>query len=173
MALVFQYGSNTSSLRINSAARLGGMARRISLVRTVLDHELGFRVWSPRNGCAAADLVSVWREPAPGHGRKIWGVLYDIPDAHVFRARCTPGTTCLDAVEGEGRNYLRIPVRIAFPDGSPVEREVLTYIARNPVERHPTSRAYVRHILDGLAEHEAPAEYIRYVRERIAESLAR
>lgn len=64
MALVFQYGSNTSGTRLNSQDRLRGDAKDLGLVCTEAPFELDFDVWSTSNACAAADI----RE---GRGRPI------------------------------------------------------------------------------------------------------
>ncbi len=68
MALVFQYGSNVSSTRLNSKNRLRGDAHFVGITYTEYKHELEFSVWSKTNQCAAANIVH-------GLGRKIWGVL--------------------------------------------------------------------------------------------------
>ncbi|MEK9138018.1 MAG: hypothetical protein AAB393_12905, partial [Bacteroidota bacterium] len=92
MAFVFQYGSNSSSRRLNSVGRLRGDARSLGLAQTVGQYDLGFTVWSKTNQCAAADLVRA-------HGRHVWGVLYDIPD--YLLSRGTAGSRrSLDAIEG-------------------------------------------------------------------------
>src|SRR5438045_3551831 len=97
MALVFQYGSNTSSGRLNSDDRLRGDARDLGLVRTQASFELHFDVWSETNKCAAADI----REDSV---RQIFGVLYEIPD--YLMSRTTSGARkSLDEIEG--RRYER------------------------------------------------------------------
>jgi hypothetical protein len=78
MALVFQYGSNARSERLNANDRLCGDARPVGIAHTQDYYELDFTVWSKKNKCAAADIV-------PGSGRKIWGVLYEIPDYLIRR----------------------------------------------------------------------------------------
>src|SRR5690348_4165929 len=92
MALVFQYGSNTSSKRLNSAERLRGDAVDLGLVRTRSTFEFGFDMWSDVNGCAAANI----RGDA---GRKIWGVLYDVPD-HLIESTTSGARKSFDAIEG-------------------------------------------------------------------------
>ncbi len=157
--LVFQYGSNTSSRRLNSGKRLQGEARVVGLARTEQPFELDFTVWSRRNGCAAADIV-------PGAGRTIWGVLYRIP-AHLIERHTAGDRNCLDAIESEGRNYVRVPIAVQLADGGRVDGEAITYVARERREHLATSFAYARHILEGLREHEAPADYVDYVKQRI------
>jgi hypothetical protein len=108
MALVFQYGSNTSSTRLNSDDRLRGDAKDLGLVRTQAMFELDFDVWSTTNKCAAADMRQ-------GNGRVIWGILYEIPDYLIDRA--TSGARrSLDAIEGP--SYERRPIRVQTLDGT-------------------------------------------------------
>lgn len=73
MSLVFQYGSNTSAPRLNSADRLNGRAQVVGRARTRKRFELGFDVWSKGNECAAANIRRSLC------GRRIWGVLYQVP----------------------------------------------------------------------------------------------
>ena len=147
MSLVFQYGSNTSSRRLNSEKRLAGEALVVGLAHTLEPYQLDFTVWSRQNGCAAADI-------APGAGRTIWGVLYRIP-AHRIERR------------GAGRNYVRVPIDVRLADGALVSGEVITYVVRQRRDGLVTSLAYARHIIEGLREHDAPAEYLDYVKQRI------
>jgi hypothetical protein len=159
MALVFQYGSNTSSVRLNSADRLCGDAKDLGLACTQAMFELDFDVWSCKNKCAAADI----RE---GAGRVIWGVLYDIPD-HLIETQAASGARkSLDAIEGQ--RYQRRPIDVQKPNGTPVNK-VITYTVRTPTP-HPALRTtfdYASHILRGLREHNAPDEYVAYVKIRV------
>lgn len=156
MGLVFQYGSNTSSSRLNSPDRLCGDARDLGLVSTQGIFELDFDVWSNRNNCAAADI----RE---GAGRVIWGVLYEVPDYLIDRD--TSGARrSLDAIEGS--QYQRQSIGVQNLDGTSVQAPVITYTVRSPQLGLRTSLAYVSYILAGLREHGAPAEYVAYVKNR-------
>jgi hypothetical protein len=157
MALVFQYGSNTSSSRLNSAERLAGDAKDLGLVRTDGTFELCFNVWSTTNRCGAADI----RE---GAGRVIWGILYEIPDYLIDRA--TSGVRrSLDAIEGA--KYERRTIVLLRPDGTRLEDGTITYTVRTPQIRLKTSLEYASHILAGLREHRAPDDYIAYVKNRV------
>ena len=70
MTLVFQYGSNTSSSRLNSDDRSKGDAKVVGLVCTKDIFKLDFTVWGQGNKCAAADIV-------PGVGEVTgWEPLY-------------------------------------------------------------------------------------------------
>ncbi len=162
--LVFQYGSNTSSRRLNSAKRLQGEARVVGLARTEQSFEFDFTVWSRRNGCAAADIV-------PGAGRPIWGVLYRIP-AHRIERHTAGDQNSLDDIESEGRNYVRVPIDVRLADGGRVDGEAITYVVRQRREGLATSFAYARHILEGLREHDAPGDYVDYVKQRITRNNA-
>src|SRR5438874_2305074 len=153
--LVFQYGSNTSSKRLNSSDRLQGQARDLGLVRTSENYELTFDTWSKSNKCAASDLRPGGKSPA-------WGVLYEIPDDLVIGDR-QPGRKTLDRIEGP--NYERRLVEVVGADGSPIGQTVYTYTVKNPEEGHQTSPEYVGHILEGLREHGAPQEYIERVHD--------
>jgi len=156
MALIFQYGSNTSTARINAAERLGGDAKVIGLVRTRECFQLEFSVWSRTNGCAAASL-------APGGRQPIWGVLYEIADALVFRG-ASPRRT-LDQIESEGVNYLRTSIEVLSEPNA--ARTALTYIAKEPRRDIRTNARYASHVLRGLKEHGAPLDYLHYVRTQI------
>lgn len=158
MPLVFQYGSNLSSDRINSAQRLCGAARIVGLARTVERFHLDFTVWSRQNGCAAADLIET---PA---GRSIWGILYDIPPERVFDDAAAPGVRSLDAIEGG--NYRREEVAVCTATG-PVGGPVLTYRVRERKSGVRTELGYVAHLFRGLREHAAPEEYVEYAKARV------
>ncbi len=157
MALVFQYGSNTSSTRLNSVDRLRGDAKDLGLVCTQATFQLAFDVWSSTNNCAAADIFE-------GAGRVIWGVLYEVPDYLIDRA--TAGARrSLDAIEGS--RYQRRSIGVQKPNGTQVEGNVITYTVRTPEPALRTSLDYASHIVAGLREHGAPDEYIAYVKSRV------
>jgi cation transport regulator ChaC len=162
MALVFQYGSNLDSARLNGPTRLQGDARVLSKAVTQDDFEFVFDIWSTsEGGRAAADIIS-------GRGQKIWGVIYDIPDYLIKRSTAQARQRkALDAIEGEGTNYKRIPIGLNWPDGRSVAEPVITYIgnARQPAIK--TNQQYVNHILRGVKEHGLPADYVSYVKQRI------
>lgn len=163
MALVFQYGSNMSVARLNAVDRLAGDAEAICIARTAEPFELVFSVWSKSNSCAAADLL-----PNKA-GRSIYGVLYEIPEFLIFRDTAKQrNRKSLDAIEGEGANYVRTTIGLITNDGEPVS--AITYIVKNRQPNLKTSAAYVTHILTGLREHGMPAEYCQYVRSKIIEN---
>lgn len=158
MALVFQYGSNTSSARINGVDRLNGDAKSCGLVRTIDSFELAFTVWSTRNDCAAADIK-------PGFGRQIWGVLYVVPDFLMTREDAARvSRKSFDQIEG--KSYRRIEIRVQDSENRPIQGPVVTYVVIRPRSGLRTSVGYVKHIISGLREHDTPAEYLDYVKNR-------
>ena len=163
MALVFQYGSNMSVERLNGEDRLAGDAKPICVAKTVEPFELVFSVWSKSNNCAAADLL-----PSKS-GRTVYGVLYEVPDFLLSRdAAKQQSRKSLDAIEGEGTNYVRVTIDIITNEGETVR--AITYLVKNRQTNLKTSAAYVSHILAGLSEHNMPEEYCQYVRSRIIEN---
>jgi cation transport regulator ChaC len=163
MALVFQYGSNMSVTRLNSADRLAGDAKVVCIATTINPFELVFSVWSKSNNCAAADLL-----PSDA-GRSAYGVLYEIPDFLLSRDTAEEkGRKSLDAIEGEGTNYVRTMIDVVKSDGETVR--ATTYVVKNRQANLKTSAAYVSHILTGLREHNMPAEYCQYVQFKIIEN---
>lgn len=153
MALVFQYGSNCSTARLNSAERLQGDATPVGLVETVDNYELRFDVWSTRNNCAAADIV-------PGGADTVLGVLYEVPDKLMDSDTAPKGRKSFDAIEGNG--YERRSIRVKRQDGTIVN--AVTYVVRQPARDLRTSIEYVRHIVDGLRENGAHQRYITRVK---------
>lgn len=163
MALVFQYGSNMSTVRLNGEDRLAGDAQPIYVARTVKPFDLMFTVWSKTNACAAADLV-----PSKT-GRSIYGVVYEIPDFLISRNTAKQhNRNSLDKIEGEGTNYIRTMIDLVKDDGSAVC--VITYLVKERRTGLKTSLAYIQHMLLGLKEHNIPNEYGQYVRSRIIEN---
>ena len=163
MALVFQYGSNMSLARLNHADRLAGDAKAIGIARTIEPFELEFTVWSKTNACAAANIVP-WQT-----GRSVYGVIYDIPDVLLSRVSAKDhNRKSLDAIEGEGTNYVRKTIELVKTDG--LKLNAMTYVAKDRKIDLKTSLSYVQHILDGLKEHDIPEEYRRYVVSKIIEN---
>lgn len=165
MALVFQYGSNMSVARLNSPERLAGDARVVGIARTAELFDLAFSVWSKSNECAAANLTK------NSTGRSVYGVLYEVPDFLLSRdAAKAKNRRSLDAIEGEGTNYVRAMIDVIADDNATVR--ALTYLVKCPKADLKTSAAYVSHILAGLREHGMPVEYWQYVRAKILENNA-
>jgi cation transport regulator ChaC len=161
--LVFQYGSNMSRKRLNSPERLAGDARRIGIAQTVDPYRFCFPVWSETNSCAAASI-----SPNPD-GCSIFGVLYEVPDSLVYRQEAKNlNRKSLDAIEGEGTNYVRITIDVVHSDGAAIS--ATTYVAKGGGPELKTSADYARHILTGLAENDMPPAYRIYVAACIAQS---
>lgn len=161
MSLVFQYGSNTSSARLNSPDRLNGAATLIGLGRTVRRYDLAFTRQSERQGFAVADLV-------PGDSR-VYGVIYEIPDSRIYRDPKSRLMT-LDQIEGEGRAYRRTPIEVERLDSGEIA-QMLTYLVIERTVGLRTSVEYVRHIVTGLREFGAPDDYVQYVKGRAIKSI--
>ncbi len=159
MSLVFQYGSNTSVKRLNSADRFNGGAKVIEPAYTKDRYELDFTVWSETNKCAAADIV-------PNGNTNIWGVLYEIPDKLIYR-HLSGTRKCLDVIEGEGSNYRRIEIEVILAKNIHNTVRVLTYVAQERKENILTSAEYSTEIINGLKSHAIPKEYLEYVSNRI------
>jgi hypothetical protein len=148
--------------RFNSETRMRGDAHDQGLVRTRVTFELDFDVWSATNQCYAADI----RE---GPGRVICGVLYDVPDVLITRdSAARIGRRSLDAVEGQ--RYRRVDIEVERLDGIAIAGPVFTYTVIAPEPTGETSLEYATHILRGLATHNAPAEYVQYIKTRIVHS---
>jgi len=159
LEFVFQYGSNILSTRINSDDRLRGDALLIGTAYTEYDHELEFTIWSRTNNCAVADIL-------PGQGRKIWGVIYNIPE-NLIRRETSDIRKALDAIEGECKNYRRKIIRVMYPEGRPFEEDVITYMGKYQKNGIRTSLEYSGYIIRGLREHNIQEEYINYVKNKI------
>ena len=159
MALVFQYGSNMNSARLNSRRRLRGDAHSIGIAITEEKYELLFDLWSQKGNCAAADLVE-------GDGRRIWGVIYEIPD-HLIKRSTSHARKSLDAIEGEGSNYKRVNIKLRWRNGRLVTKPVITYLGIARKIGIQTTRKYVSHLLKGLSDHSIPAGYAAYVKAQI------
>lgn len=155
MGLVFQYGSNATSARLNSPSRLRGVARDLGRAETIDDYDIRFDVYSETNGCAASDLV---RTP----GRRAWGVLYEIPDDFIRGPR-TDGRRTLARTEGSRYEEMQIRVR----DAQGHEREAVTFVVKRAERREglATSAAYVSWIVYGLRDHGVPEDYLAHVSE--------
>ena len=153
MAIVFQYGSNCSTARLNGGDRLDGAAIPMGIARTVEDYALAFDVWSDKNGCAASNIVKT-------PGKKVWGVLFDVPDERISRETSPKGKNSFDAIERD--RYRRHWIQVSRPNGSVVT--ALTYVVKCSEQGLQTNLDYVRHIVLGLREQGVPDEYIHEVK---------
>ena len=160
MLLVFQYGSNLSTARLNGPDRLQGAAEVVGLARTVDPFRISFDA-DTGAGWAAANLLREGDEPAVG-------VLYRIPEERVVRG-VSPGVRTLDDIEHESQIYARQEIGVHCEAHGEDSIEVWTYLVIEPRRGVPTRWEYVRHILIGLVEHGAPLAYRRRVEQRILE----
>jgi gamma-glutamylcyclotransferase len=160
MALIFQYGSNMSTARLNHSDRLAGDATPKCLAKTIEMYELVFSVWSKTNKCAAADIDKT------KSGRDVYGVVYEIPDHLLARETAKlHGRRSMDAIEGEGTNYVRQRIELESADGSRLS--AITYVVKEPKTDIQTQLHYVQHIFDGIEEHGFPVEYRKYVAKKV------
>lgn len=152
MPLVFQYGSNCTTSRLNGPNRLNGHVEDRGRAQTVEDYDISFDVWSQTNGCAASHLI-------PSPGCKAWGGLYEIPEDFIRDER-TDGQKTLAKIEGG--SYEEKPIRIRNADGEEVA--AMTFLVKPDQRRNGlwTSAAYVSWIIYGLREHGVPEEWIAH-----------
>jgi hypothetical protein len=147
MPLVFQYGSNCTTARLNGPNRLKGAAKDLGRVKTVEDFDIAFDIMSNTNSCAASDLI---KRP----GRKAWGVLYKVSKNGLER---------LKAIEGP--HYEEKPVRVIGKKRK--KHSATTFVVRKKDchEGLATSAAYVSWIIYGLRDHGVPEDWIDHVRD--------
>lgn len=99
-----------------------------------------FDIWSKNNRCASANII-------PGIGRKMWGVVYEIPVWLLTRESSGP--------------------RTELSQWRKIREPVLTYVGFNHQQGIKTSLEYVKHMFAGLREHEIPNEYVEYAKTRV------
>lgn len=162
--LVFQYGSNMSKARFQHQSRIPE-AEPIETASTVHRFDFSFPVWSlQRGGRAASGIV-----PNP-NGRQIFGVVYRVPDDLIYRDRTRAGRRSLDEIEGEGTNYYRDRIDVESLRTGDVY-SAITYLPISQAWQSPTDEEYANFIKAGLAEWDAPREYVAYVEAIIAKAL--
>jgi gamma-glutamylcyclotransferase (GGCT)/AIG2-like uncharacterized protein YtfP len=146
-ARLFAYGTNLASSQMEAwcpRARFVGAAR-------LPDHRLALSRRSIRWRGGAVDIV-------PAGGDEVWGALYELPDGTLDR---------LDAKEGEGWAYRRVPIRVER-DGCTVDAEAYEVIDKEPGEVPPTPE-YAALVVEGARERGLPEGYV----ERLLRWLAR
>lgn len=146
MPLVFQYGSNCTTARLNGPNRLKGAARDLGRAETVKDFDIAFDVVSKTNGCAASDLIE---RP----GRKAWGVLYRLSNDSLERLKGI-----------EGPRYEEKSIKVI--DKKRRRRTATTFVVKGRDRRTglATSAAYVSWIIYGLRDHGVPEGWLDHVR---------
>ncbi len=165
--LLFQYGSNMSSTRLNGAKRLSGYAKPLGKAK-LRGWELTFDIWSTLNESAAADIV-------PCDDGIVWGVLYDVDRELVIAPKCKLSKMdCIEGVRLDGTgNYKRRPVEIEQDDEN--VRTACTYLGMDAGRQRfgercsaPITREYRSYVLDGAKEHGLPDGHCREI-ERLAD----
>ena len=161
--LLFQYGSNMDSKRLNSAKRLDGEAEVFGKAK-LEGHELLFDLWSVKNHSAAADI----KEETGNH---VWGVLYRVPCELVIAEQGRGSKMdCIEGAKSDGTgNYTRVQVKFVKGDGT--SEEAYTYVGTK-TERgkfpkcsdRKVSGGYLDHILRGAYEHSLPKGYIQEIK---------
>src|ERR1700681_1911353 len=91
--MLFQYGSNMDTGRLNSARRLGGTAEVVGVGR-LKGWGIRFDLYSETNRCAVTDIVRSARE-------HVEGVLYQVPYRLVVSPRGKRSR--MDEIEGARR----------------------------------------------------------------------
>lgn len=153
MPLVFQYGSNCTTARLNGPNRLDGKAVDRGKAQTVEDFDIAFDAYSRTNGCAASDIVA-----APG--KKAWGVLFEIPEDFI-RGKRNDGKKTLEQIEGP--RYEEKPINVMDREGK--QCGATTFVVGQAARRPglATSAAYVSWIVYGLRDHGVPEDWINHV----------
>lgn len=159
MGVVFQYGSNTCTARLNAPSRLRGDATPIGKAQTVDDYEIFFNVFSQRNKCAASNICL-------HQGRKVWGILYEISEELISGK--PKGRKSLRQIEGP--KYSQKTIRVEKANGEQMDAITLLAVAENCQEGLSTAVWYVSWILYGLRSHGVDEDYIEHVRVRAIET---
>jgi AIG2 family protein len=147
MPLVFQYGSNCTTARLNGPNRLKGAAKDLGRAKTVEDFDIAFDVVSDTNGCAASDLI---KRP----GRKAWGVLYNVSKSGLERLKAK-----------EGPRYEKKPIRVIDKKRKRHNATTFLVLEKDRREGLAASAAYVSWIIYGLRDHGVPEDWIDHVRD--------
>ena len=157
MAFVFLYGPNTCSSRINSQQLLDGAAETLGKAQTVEKYDIIFDVYNESYKCGG---VNITLSPE----KKVWGVLYKIPDELLKDKDESNARPTLPQITG--RRYYKKNILVEQEDGKIIK--AITFAAQ---ERYRYSRGvattsdYLYWIIAGLKEHEIEEEYIEHVRE--------
>ena len=147
--LYFAYGSNLNPEQM--AQRCPGHV--VVGLAALRDHKLNFPLTSHDWGGGVASVTT-------GHGSTVWGVVFDLTDAHF---------ATLDSYEGyqgpgdQHNLYDRegVFVDLTRPDDGSIPRRVRAqiYLAR-PANPAPPSRRYLDAIIAGARAHRLPDEYV-------------
>jgi hypothetical protein len=106
------------------------------------------------NNCAAADIQL-------GGSSPVMGVLYEVPK-YLLSRETSGSRRSLDSIEGGA--YERTDIQVRKRDGTVVT--AYTYKVKLPSPGLRTSLEYVAQIVAGLREHNAPSNYLSYVKSQ-------
>jgi hypothetical protein len=146
-AVLFQYGSNCSTERLNGPDRLNGAAEIEGCDQTVDEFDIAFHVWSSGKECAAANLI-----PVRGTGCQAWGILYQTSEKGLQRLR-----------QIEGPRYEEKAIRVRNCAGEIVEAATFLVKADDRQSGLWTSAKYVSYIVRGLRDQKALEGYTQHV----------
>jgi len=122
--------------------------------------EFTFSVWSVTKNRAASGIVR------SESGRRIFGVIYEIPYDLIDRNCGRKRRKTLDEIEGEGTNYSRTVVTVSGVETGR-QYQAITYLPIEQSWKAPTDLEYASHILAGLDEWHAPSDYVEYAKKVI------
>ncbi len=150
--LYFAFGSNLNPEQM--AQRCPG--HNVVGLAALRDHRLVFPLTSNTWGGGVAGVTVA-------HGSTVWGMVYDLTDAHV---------AALDEYEGfrgEGSQHNlyereRVWVELTRPDDDSIPRRVRAeYYVPRVSNASPPSRRYLDTILAGARAHRLPDEYVALI----------
>jgi len=164
--LLFQYGSNMSSRRLNEPRRLNGAAIPVGSV--VLEGwEVRFDLYSRTNGCGVADIV-------PAQDETVYGALFEVPRELLIAP--AGARSRMDEIEGARAdatgNYARYSVYVLKGDR---HFQAYTYVgtedgrerfSRMAPEARRVSKEYFDHLSVGAKEFGLPDTYVAYLRRQ-------
>lgn len=161
---VFQYGSNLSVARMQEPKERIPQAQPVETASTIDHYDFCFPVRSEKYNRAVSGIL-----PNVG-GRAIFGVIYAIASDMIGRDKTQPKKPSMDRIEGEGKNYYRTTIRVkGIRSGD--ESDVITYLPKAQENPGYTDTEYAAYILAGLAEWNAPSDYVQYIRNIINKAL--
>jgi len=166
LELLFQYGSNMSSRRLNDPNRLNGRAIPVG-VAVLEGWGIRFDLYSITNGCGVTDIV-------PAHDETAYGVLFEVPRELLIAP--SGRRSRMDEIEGaraDGTgNYARHLVYVLKGDrhfqaytyiGTQAGRE--RFSRMTPGERRVSNR-YFGHLLLGANEFGLADPYVTYLQQQ-------
>ena len=150
MPVVFQYGSNCDTDRLNDETRLSGQDKALGRAQTVENFQIAFNKQRQQDGSAAADLIK-----QKVRGRRIWGVLYDISQGNIN-----------NLAKIEGPSYRAQEIKVEDARGGLKAATTFRVLPKKRKAGLWTAAEYVEHIVKGLRSHGVAEDYVWYVIER-------